>query len=478
MAEHRHLAEQGAKLVELRLDYIRGDVQLKMLLENRPCPVIVTFRREKDGGKYNGSEESRQSLLRLAIAEGADYVDLEEDIAANVPCYGTTKRIISLHDFRQTPDDLEQIHARLCQLDPDVVKIATMANSPMDNFRVLKLSQESRVPTVGICMGEMGMPSRILAGRFGAPFSYATFHHERTLAPGQLSFEEMQQTYHYEQIDSETSVFGVIADPVRHSLSPLIHNAAFREKNINAVYVPLRVPREHLNEFLVLAPQLGIQGLSVTIPHKETVVNRLQKADRVVLDIGAANTLLYGKEGLTGYNTDSRAAIDSLENHLPPIDDFLDGKTALILGAGGAAKAVAYAMRRRNARVVISSRTIERANQIAEKFDCEAVAWSGRYNVDCSVLINCTPVGMHPDVDETPYDKHHLKPSMVVFDTVYNPENTLLIKHARSQGCPSVTGVEMFVRQAVLQFNLFTGQSAPDETMRTVLKRATGAAKL
>ncbi|MGB6044359.1 MAG: shikimate dehydrogenase, partial [Pirellulales bacterium] len=326
--------------------------------------------------------------------------------------------------------------------------------------------------------GEMGMPSRILAGRFGAPFSYATFHHERTLAPGQLSFEEMQQTYHYEQIDSETSVFGVIADPVRHSLSPLIHNAAFREKNINAVYVPLRVPREHLNEFLVLAPQLGIQGLSVTIPHKETVVNRLQKADRVVLDIGAANTLLYGKEGLTGYNTDSRAAIDSLENHLPPIDDFLDGKTALILGAGGAAKAVAYAMRRRNARVVISSRTIERANQIAEKFDCEAVAWSGRYNVDCSVLINCTPVGMHPDVDETPYDKHHLKPSMVVFDTVYNPENTLLIKHARSQGCPSVTGVEMFVRQAVLQFNLFTGQSAPDETMRTVLKRATGAAKL
>ncbi len=225
------------------------------------------------------------------------------------------------------------------------------------------------------------------------------------------------------------------------------------------------------------APRLGIQGLSVTIPHKEAVVNRVKKADRVVLDTGAANTLVYEEDGLTAYNTDSRAAMDSLEAHLPT-ENALEGKTALVLGAGGAAKAVAYGLQRRKARVVIAGRTLERAQRLAEQLECEAVPWNGRYHVECSVLVNCTPVGMHPDIDSSPYEKHQLKPSMVVFDTVYNPENTLLIKHARSQGCPVVTGVEMFVRQAVLQFNLFTGESAPDQLMRSVLKRATGAAQL
>ncbi|MDH3719625.1 MAG: shikimate dehydrogenase, partial [Planctomycetota bacterium] len=443
----------------------------------RPCPAIISCRREQDGGRYNGSEEARQALLRMAIAENADYVDLEEDIAAGIPRYGSTKRIISFHNFRQTPADLEDLHARMCEMDPDIVKIATMANSPLDNFRMLEMARNARIPTVGICMGEMGTVSRILAGRFGAPFSFATFHHERALAPGQLSFEEMRDIYNYAQINAETTVYGVIADPVRHSLSPLIHNAAFREKGINAVYVPLRVPREHLNKFLVKAPQLGIKGLSVTIPHKETVLNRVQKADRVVLDTGAANTLIYEDDGLTAYNTDSRAAMDSLEDHLPAESDYLQDKTALVLGAGGAAKAIAYGLKRRKARVVIAGRTPERAEQLAEQLGCEAVAWNARYKVDCSVLVNCTPVGMHPDIDNSPYDKHHLKPSMVVFDTVYNPENTLLIKNARSQGCLVVTGVEMFVRQAVLQFNLFTGESAPDELMRSVLKRATGAAR-
>ncbi|NIL95757.1 MAG: shikimate dehydrogenase [Planctomycetales bacterium] len=478
ISAHRHLAEQGAQLVELRLDYIKGEIQLKSLLEQRPCPTVITCRREQDGGKYGRSEEARQALLRMAIAEQADYVDLEEDIAAGIPRYGSTKRIVSFHDFRQTPADLEDLHARMCQLDPDIVKVATMANSPLDNFRMLELIRNARVPTVGICMGEMGMVSRILAGRFGAPFSFATFHHERTLAPGQLSFEEMRDIYHYDQIQTDSTVYGVIADPIRQSLSPLIHNTAFHAKEINAVYVPLRVPREHLNEFLVRAPQIGIRGLSVTIPHKEAVVNRVQKADRVVLDIGAANTLIYEDDGLMAYNTDSRAAMDSLEAQMPADPDYLQDKTALVLGAGGAAKAIAYGLLRRKARVVISGRTPERAQQLADKLSCEAIPWNARYHVDCSVLVNCTPVGMHPDIDNSPYEKHHLKPSVVVFDTVYNPENTLLIKNARSQGCQVVTGVEMFVRQAVLQFNLFTGKSAPDELMRKVLKRATGAAQL
>jgi 3-dehydroquinate dehydratase/shikimate dehydrogenase len=476
IAEHHHLAEQGAELVELRLDYLKGDVQLKSLLAERPCPIIATCRREKDGGRYSGSEESRQSILRMAIAEGVDYVDLEEDTANSVPRFGSTKRIISLHDFRQTPDDLDQIHQRLTALDPDIIKIATMANSPLDCLRVLRLSQKSRIPTVGICMGEMGTPSRILAGRFGAPFTYATFHHERTLAPGQLSFQEMVETYHYDRINDQTTVFGTIADPVSDRLSPVIFNAAFRDQGLNAVHLPFRLPREHLNEFLTAVPQFGIKALGVAIPHREAVVARLQKVDRVVLDTGAANTLVFSPDGLVGFNTDSRASIDSLEAQLAEGSDFFQGKTALVLGAGSAARGVAYALKRRGANVVVASRTIDRTKQLAEKLDCEAIAWNSRYGVDCGVLVNCTPVGMHPNVDESPFEKHHLKPSMLVFDMVYNPENTLLIKEARSQGCPVVTGVEMFIRHAGLQLKLFTGQTPSEVLMRNVLKRVTGAA--
>ena len=476
IAEHRHLADQGAVLVELRLDYIKGDVQLKELLNGRPCPVIATCRREQDGGKYSGTEEARQAILRMAIAEGVEYVDLEDDIAATVPRFGTTKRIVSLHDFRKTPDDLESIHRRLCELDPDIIKLATLANSPSDNLRMLKLVQASKIPTVGICMGEMGSPTRLLTGRFGAPFTYATFHAERTLAPGQMSYQEMSETYQYDRIDADTKVYAVIADPVGHSLSPQIHNAALRSEGINAVYIPIRVPREHLTQFLNDAPQLGICGLSVTIPHKESVARQLSKVDRVVVDTGAANTVVYTPSGMVGFNTDSRAAIDSLEAHLPGQDDYLENKSVLVLGAGGAAGAVAYSLVRRDADVVIASRTAERAQKLAEKLGCRSVPWTGRYRVDCCVLVNCTPVGMHPNVDDSPFDKHYLKPSMTVFDTVYNPENTLLIKNALSQGCSVVTGCEMFVRQASLQFTLFTDRKAPEALMRTTLRRAIGAA--
>ncbi len=232
IAEHRHLAEQGAKLVELRLDYINGAVNIKRLLADRPCAVVITCRRPADGGKWAGTEEQRQLLLRTAIAEGVEYIDLEDDIAAGVPRFGKTKRIVSFHDFRKTPDNLDEIHRRLSQCDADIVKIATMANHPSDNVRILDMVRKAKVPTIGLGMGDIGVPTRILAGKFGAPLTYATFHHERALAPGQLSFEHMTQVYRYEQINAQTEVYGVVADPIGHSLSPLIHNAGLRPPGI------------------------------------------------------------------------------------------------------------------------------------------------------------------------------------------------------------------------------------------------------
>jgi len=482
IAEHKHLVEQGAQLVELRLDYINGQINLKRVLTDRASPVIVTIRRQQDGGKYNGDEEARVMLLRTAIAEGVDYVDLEEEIATKIPRYGRTKRIISLHDFRKTPENLPQIHARLAALDPDIIKMATLANHPHDNLRMLRLVRESKIPTAGFCMGDIGTPSRLLAGRFGSPFSYATFHHERTLAPGQLSFQQMRDIYHYDEITPETEIYGVIGDPIAHSLSPLIHNAAFQAAHMRKVYIPFRMPREHLANFIDDARELGIRGLSVTIPHKEAVLKSLTKIDGAVRGVQAANTILFENEELSGFNTDYRAAMDSLAAALEVSEGegstrFLQGRSALVLGAGGAARAIAYGLARRGAEVVLASRTSQRADALAKFLGCKAIDWTARHQFSSDILVNCTPLGMHPNVDETPFEKHHLKPSMVVFDTVYNPESTLLIKDARSRSCTVVTGVEMFIRQAALQFKLFTGQDAPADLMRDVLRRAIGPAK-
>jgi 3-dehydroquinate dehydratase/shikimate dehydrogenase len=483
IAEHRHLVEQGARLVELRLDYINGEVNVKRLVTDRPSPVLITCRRMADGGKYPGSEEQRQLLLRTAISEGVEYVDLDYDIAGTIPRFGRTKRVVSMHDFRKTPENLEEIHRRLCGLDPDIVKIAVMANHPYDNLRVLEMIRQSKVPTIGVCMGDIGIPSRILAGKFGAPISFATFHHERAMAPGQLTFQQMTEVYNYDKIAAETEVYGVVADPIGHSLSPLIHNAAFQHYGMNKVYIPFRVPREDISRFIDEATQLGIRGLSITIPHKEEVIKKLTDVDVAVRGIGATNTVIFEGQKRLGYNTDYSAAMSSLEEALlkdnpgEKTENLLAGKTALVLGAGGVGKAIIYGLTRRGVQVVVSDGVSRQAVALAKNFNCRSIDWAARHTVAADLLFNCTPVGMHPNVDETPYDKHHLRPSMIVFDAVYNPENTFLVKEARGRNCTVITGIDMFVRQACLQFKLFTGQDGPADVMRETIRRAIGAAK-
>ena len=420
--------------------------------------------------------------MRTAIAEGVEYVDLEDDVAASIPRFGRTKRIISLHDFRKTPDNLDEIHRRLCGLDPDIVKICTMANHPHDNLRMLELIRRSKVPTIGLCMGDIGMPTRILAGKFGAPFTYATFHHERVLAPGQLSFQQMTEIYHYDQIDADTEVYGVIADPIGHSLSPLIHNVGLP---------PLRAEQGLHSHSACRARtcrgssttrrRLGIRGLSVTIPHKEEVVKKLTEADGAVRGIGAANTVVFDGKKRLGYNTDYRAAMDSLEAALggaEEVEQRAEGQDRP--GARRRRRGQGHRLRPDPPRRQRRGRPTAwpgRPSRWPSASSAAAVEWAARHSVAADLLFNCTPVGMHPNVDETPFEKHHLRPSMIVFDAVYNPENTLLVKEARSRNCTVVTGVDMFVRQACLQFELFTGQEGPADLMRETIRRAIGAAK-
>ena len=481
IAEHKHLVENGIRLVELRLDYLQGEVQVKRLLRDRPCPVIMTCRRKSDGGRWEHSEEARLTLLRTAIVEGADYVDLEDDVAAGIRRYGVTKRIISHHDFQKTPADLTLLHKRLASMDADVVKIAAMANHPTDNLRMLQMVHASRLPTVGICMGDIGAPTRILGGRYGAPFTYATFNDDRVLAPGQIGWRQMREMYRYDSITAATRIYGVVADPVGHSLSPVVHNAALAAAGIDAVYVPFRVPAEQIDEFLSAASRWPLSGLSVTIPHKESVLRHATAVDGLVQSIGAANTLSFTPAGIEAANTDATAAVESLAAALrgdeQPQNGTLGVKTAVVLGGGGAARAVAFGLKQRGVEVTVTSRTADRAKKIAAEVGCKAVEWAARHRMPSDCVVNATPVGMHPNVDETPYDKEHLRPYMVVFDTVYNPENTLFIKEARSVGCRTVTGVEMFVRQAAIQFRIWHDVEPPQQVMRDALKRATASAK-
>ena len=481
IAEHKHLAEQGAQIVELRLDFILTPINLKRILAERPCPVVITIRRQRDGGRWTKPEDERLMILRQAIAAGVEYVDLEDDIAGSIPRFGKTKRIVSYHNFQETPENLPALHSKMAAMDADVVKIATMAHSPHDYLKLLRIMRYSRVPTVGICMGEIGTPSRILCAKFGSPFTYATFHAERMLAPGQLTYQQMRDVYFYEQINAETEIYGVIADPVAHSLSPALHNAAFRHAKMNRIYIPFRVPREELPQFMTDCREIGVKGLSVTIPHKEEILHHVHKIDEGSQEVGASNTVVWKDDEPLGFNTDYRAAMHSIDKAFGGGDDGgsgVDGKTALVLGAGGVARPIVYGLKKRGADVVIASRTPQRADELATRFQARSTAWSLRHTIKPELLVNCTPVGMHPNMDEAPFEAAHLKTGMVVYDTIYNPEQTLLIKNAREKGCETITGVEMFVLQAAHQFKLFTGEEPPVEVMRQTLRRTISAAKV
>ena len=400
--EWKAAAVAGVELVEVRVDCLRRDPDLKRILANRPTRMVFSLRRGADGGLWRGPEEKRQRLIREAIVAGVDFVDVEMDIAREIRRFGQTRRIISYHNMKQTPPDLLEIAQQCEEMDADVVKIAVRANSLADSVRVLQVAARMETPTVAIAMGPIGSFTRVLGARYGAPFTYANFNVDRSFAPGMLHFLELQRDYAYDQIDKETQVFAVIGDPIGHSLSPPIHNAAFRQLGQNKVMVPIPMPGGRLKESLDEVAWLGIQGFSITIPHKQAVLPLLSMADGAVERTGACNTMILKEDGArVGYNTDYRAAMDSLESAYggsPTEAEVgpLSGKQVLILGAGGVARPIGFGLIRRGAVVTLCNRSEERATKLAEELGCRATPWTMRASTMADVLINCTPVGMHP----------------------------------------------------------------------------------
>jgi len=465
-------------LVELRIDCLRREPDLKRILKDRPTPLVFTIRRGVDGGLWRGNEDKRQQLLREAIALGVDYIDLEMDIATKIRRFGKTKRIVSYHNMKTTPVDLQDIAEKCEEFDPDVVKIATSATNLAEASRVLHLGVSAKGPLIPIAMGEIGVFTRILGAKYGAPFTYAGFNPERVFAAGMLQYGIVKNDFAYNEINANTEVYGVVGDPIEQSLSPVVHNAAFRKLGLNKVMVPFMVPNGELPAFFKELTWLDLKGCSVTIPHKEAIVPLLQQKEGAVERAGSCNTVVFDPDGRrVGYNTDYRAALDSLEAAMggreseEAVSPLID-KQVLILGAGGVARAIAFGLMRRGAHLTITNRHDERATRLAEEVGGRTVTWSMRASNLVDVVVNATPVGMHPNVDDTPLPPAAFnRPGMVVFDTIYHPENTMLLKLARERGCQTVSGVDMFVRQAALQLKLYTGQEPPVDVMVVALKQ-------
>ena len=483
LAEWKAAAEAGAGLVELRIDCLRRDPDLKRILANRFTPVVFTIRRGVDGGLWRGEEDKRQKLIREAIVMGVDYVDLEADTALEIPrpSFGKTKRIVSLHDFKKMPGRIEEMSERIERGDPDIVKVACIAKTLADASRMLAFVAKSQKPTIGLAMGPLGVFTRVLGAKFGSPFTFAGFNPDLTFAPGMPRLSELRNDYQYDAINGETEVYAVIGDPIGHSLSPAVHNAAFRAIGLNKVLVPIQIQEGTLKESLAALEWLNIKGISVTIPHKEAIIPLLNAVDKAVERTGACNTVVKADGKLIGHNTDYRAAMLSLERAMGGSADdetsALVDKQVLILGAGGVARSIAFGLARRGAGITICNRDEERAVKLAEEVGCRAVNWAMRAGTQCNVMVNATPVGMHPNVDESPVPPAAFHRGMVVFDVVYHPENTLFLKLGRSHDCVTVSGVDMFVQQAALQFRYYTGQDAPLEVMREVIRKKLNPAK-
>ncbi len=477
-AEMEAAAALGADAVECRLDFLDSPPSrqdLEDLLSSPPVEVIVTCRPLRQGGRFEGEESLRLELLRNAARFDVAFVDVEIDVPrAEWP---EAPIILSHHDFEGIPNNLDEILAEMEASAAAVnKKIVFAAAGPEDAIRAMDILRTSRKPTLALAMGEAGVLSRILAKKFGAMGTFAAMRPEAASAPGQPTIEEFKQLYRWDALGPDTKVYGVVGCPVGHSMSPAIHNAAFAAAGVDAVYLPLRIEpgRDCFERFMDAAlsrPWLDLRGLSVTIPHKENALAYVgaDNCDELAVKIGAVNTVTISPDGkLRGDNTDYAAAIDALCSAMDITRQDLAGRTTAVLGAGGAARAIVAALTHYGADVTIYNRTVSRGQKLAEEFSCRAAGREALKDLQAETVINCTPIGMHPEVDATPLET--IPPSVkVVFDTIYNPIESRLLRSATAAGCLRVAGLDMFVNQAVAQFEIWTRQAAPRAVMRQVV---------
>ncbi len=478
--------QRWINLVELRGDYLSPEdlknagefpAMLRRAL-GRSIPVILTIRRLRDGGQCTMGDAERLELVdALSTDAGFAYLDLEEDLLESDSARRVTRdfpgRVIrSFHGVDGTPDDLESLYRRLSSVPGEIPKMALRVPGSRELRRVVELM----LSTIGedriiLGMGEYGFPSRILAARYGCLLTYTSdmdVTGTEEAAPGHLSPRALTEVYHYRDIDGDTRLFGIIGDPVLHSRSPAYHNAAFREAGLDALYVPF--PTDDVDEFLRLADLIRIEGVSVTIPHKEAVRAHLTAEDPAVAGAGACNTIVRSETGWQGTNTD-------VPGFLEPLVEVWseERRAATVIGAGGAARGVVYALRSRGVHVLVLNRTPERARRliaelghggdharrlVASGIDAEGIDRASDFR---DIVVQTTNVGMTPNVDQEPIPDFPFHGTEIVYDLVYTPEQTRFLRRAAAAGCTTISGIAMFRRQAELQHELFRKRLTGDQ---------------
>ncbi len=456
-----------ADLFEIRADFVR-DLDLPALVRARVKPILLTCRTEKEGGRFPAADEpARRAILADAVRLGFDLVDLEaragfDDVAKAKSGRGL---VLSWHDFEGTPTDLEALYRRMEAAGADIVKIAVTARSIEDLGRLLAFAQKhararekGRPPLVALAMGPLGVASRLLGGRYGAPFTFAAPFVGREAAPGQLPARALAESYRVRSIGPRTRVYGILGVDILRSVSPAIHNRAFAVRGLDAVYVPVQA--ESMAAFARALPALGLSGFSVTRPYKPEVTAHLASCEREAARAGSVNTVVVRDGRLHGSSTDGDGVLVPLRRRAD-----VPGARIAIVGAGGAARAAAFAFETAGAHVTLVARRREQAAEAAAATGAEHAALDEFGGLRWDVLVNATPLGSGAYPGRMPVPAEALRPATVVFDMVYEPRETPLLRAARARGCRTIDGLEMLIAQAVGQFQAWTGVPAPEEAM-------------
>lgn len=458
-------------MVELRLDGV-ADLDVAGALGGRRLPAVVTCRAAWEGGRFDGAEEERRSILARAVDAGAEYVDVEWRAldpsrvgSAAATAWGslvsaTPERIVlSAHDFNGMPRDLEGQVRSMRSSGAGVIKVAYAASRLTDTLPLREITRGG--PAVVIAMGDAGLPSRLLASRYGSLWTYGG----NGVAPGQVPAAQMLQRFRFRQIGAATRLFGVVSQKARHSVSPAMHNAAFDAAGLDAVYVPLQA--EAFDDFLAFADAIGIEGASVTIPFKRDALSAASRCDALTSEVGAANTLRRRDGAWEATNTDVDGFLAPIE---PAFGGKLDGTRATVLGGGGSARAVVVALRSKGATVTVCARRGEQAQEVADALGVRTAPWPPAPG-SWDLLVNCTPLGGANLRAESPLPNGPFD-GRLVYDLTYGPGESRLVREARMAGCATLDGLAMLVAQAERQFEWWTGQAARAGVMDAAARAA------
>ncbi len=455
-------ATKWADMVELRLDCLEENAES---LTDISRPVILTFRPSEQGGYRSLTREERLAFWKTQALPGDGvWWDVEADIANELSA-DWSRTIVSHHDFSGVPNDLDDIYERLAQTPARVLKIAVQANEIVDCipiFNLIDRARSERREIIAIAMGNAGIATRVLGPSRGAFLTYGALDDESATAPGQVNARKLRSLYHIDQINGETMICGLVGLPAMHSVSPHMHNAAFAHEEVNGVYLPFEVKDVESFCKRMVHPRTrelnwNLRGLSVTAPHKQPVMDCLDWIEPDAKEISAVNTVVVENDRLLGYNTDAAGLIEPLLRLM----GSLAGKNVAVIGAGGAARAAIWALKREKAVVTVFARDLTKAALL--NVSCQSLSYASFS--DYEVVINATPLGSGAHVDQTPATQQQLSGARYVYDLVYNPRETRFLREAGQAGCETLGGLEMLVAQARIQFELWTGKRPSSSVM-------------